>query len=109
MIVTLLMLLIGATSLVAIWYGVSAIARMSPCTRFSIRMAFVAKATGLATVFAAVLDYFFGDPYAWPWLMLAGLALSNAGTAGIYMVNQRCCRCPECPTRRIATFEDRPA
>ena len=109
MIVSALMILIGVTSLVAIWFCVSAIARMSPCTRFSIRISFVAKATGLATVFAAALDFFFGDPYVWPWLMLFGVALSNAGTAGIYMSNRRCCRCPECPVRRVVTFEDRPA
>lgn len=106
MIVHLLMILIIATSLVAIWYGVGAIARMRPDTRLSIRIAFIAKTTGLAAIVAAVVDYYLGDPFAWPWLMLGGVALANAGTAGIYIVNRRSCRCPECPVRRIVILQD---
>jgi len=106
MIVPLLMLLILATTLVALYYALCAIVRMSPGTRASIRFGFIAKAGGLGVVVAAVADFFLGDPYAWPWLMLAGVALSNAGTACIYMANRRHCRCPECPVRRIIAFAE---
>ena len=98
-IVALLMILIGLSSIVAIWHVVSAIARMSPRTRAGIRYAMVAKATGLATLLAAVTDHFAGAPYTWPWLMLVGVALTNAGTAALHVVSRRDCHCPECPMR----------
>ena len=106
MIVALLMILIIATSLVALWFIVGAIAHMSPRTRLAIRAAFVAKATGLFIIFAAALDHFLGAPYTWPWLMLGGITLANAGTAVLHLANRRGCRCPECPVRRIVTLTD---
>lgn len=108
MIVKLLMILIGLTSLIAMWHVVGGIARMSPNTRHAIRAAFVAKATGLATIVAAVLDHFLGAPYTWPWLMLGGVTLTNAGTAALHVFNRRDCLCPECPVRRIVVLTDRP-
>lgn len=106
-IVPLLMILIGITSLVAIWYVVGAIARMSPRTRLAIRAGYIAKATGLATILAAVIDHFAGAPYTWPWLMLGGVALANAGGAAIHVFNARDCHCPECPVRRVFLRDDK--
>lgn len=108
MIVLTLMLLIGITSLVALWFVVYAIASMSRRTRFTIRAGHIAKATGLATILGAVLDHFVGAPYTWPWLMLGGVALTNAGAAVIHIANRRDCRCPECPVRRIYLSEECP-
>lgn len=109
MIVAALMILIGLTGLVAIWHVCAALARMSPSTRFTIRAGYISKAGGLAIIFAAVIDHFFGAPYTWPWLMLAGVALSNAGSAAIHIANRRDCRCPECPVRRIYLADKGPA
>lgn len=103
MIVAALMLLIAATSLVALWHVCCAIARMSPATRGGIRFAFVAKAGGLFILLAAVVDHFFGAPYTWPWLMLVGVALFNAGVALLHVATRRDCRCPECPVRQVVT------
>lgn len=108
-IVPLLMILIGLTSLVAGWYVVSTIVRMSPRTRLPIRAGYIAKAGGLAFLFASVLDHFFGAPYTWPWLMLAGVTLSNAGAVAIHVFNARDCHCPECPVRRIFLRDDKGA
>lgn len=106
-IVPLLMILIGITSLVAGWYVVGTIVRMSPSTRLAIRAGYIAKAWGLAFLFAAFLDHFLGAPYTWPWLMLGGVALVNAGGVVIHVSNRRDCHCPECPVRRIYLRDDR--
>jgi len=97
--IALLMILIGANCIVAIWHVLDAISRMSGATRAGIRYAMITKATGMATLLAAVLDHFFGAPYTWPWLMLVGVAFSTAGTAAMHVLSRRRCHCPECPVR----------
>lgn len=105
----ILMLLIVTASLTALAHGVCIIARMSRATRFSIRLSFVAQTTGLAATCAAVLDYIAGDPFTWPWLMLLGVSLTNAGTAGLYVFNRRACACPGCPSRpRVVHYRPEP-
>lgn len=104
--VLLLMILMLATALVALYYALAAIVRMSPHTRAAIRAGFIAKACGLAMVVAAVVDYVLGDPYAWPGLLLAGVTLTNAGAACIHMANRRQCMCPECSRRQVIRFAD---
>ncbi|WP_068634893.1 hypothetical protein [Thauera butanivorans] len=105
MIIPMLMLLIFVTSLVALYFTLCAVTHMGRCTRGRIRWAYIAKAGGQFVLLASVADYLLGDPYAWPWLMLVGVALSNAGTAGIHMLNRRQCKCPECPVRQLAAAE----
>lgn len=106
MIVALLMLLVIAASLVSLWFIVGAITRMSPHTRLTIRAAFITKATGLFVILAAGVDHFLGAPYTWPWLMLGGVTLANAGTAMLHLANRRGCRCSECPVRRVVVLTD---
>lgn len=109
-IVAVLMAANGAACVVAGYYVLSAINRMGSETREAIKAAYWLKAVGLFTQVCAVADYFHGDPLAWPWLLLAGVAMTNAGTGLLYLVNRRACRCPECPVRRIACPEQgRPA
>lgn len=61
--------------------------------RERIRWMSILKATGFAIQILAALDYFIGDPYAWPWLLLFGVALANTGTALLYLLNRDCAGC----------------
>lgn len=97
MIVNALMIINAVASLVALWYGLCAINAMSRDTRHSVRWAFVAKASGYFTQVAATVDFFHGEALAWPWLLLVGVILANAGTAALYLVNRRRCGCEHCP------------
>lgn len=91
----------GLACAVGVWVVLRAIAAMRRDTRATIRWSFIAKSAGLALQLAAVLDYFFGDPFAWPWLLLAGVALANLGTAALYVFTRKSCRCQECTFRRL--------
>lgn len=90
----------GIACAVGVWVVLRAIAAMGRDTAESVRWSFVAKSAGLALQLAAALDYFLGDPYAWPWLMLAGVALANVGTAALYVLNRKAAGCQGCSNRK---------
>jgi hypothetical protein len=83
------------------WVVLRALAAMSRGARESVRWAFIAKSAGQAVQIAAAADYFIGDPRAWPWLLLSGVALSNLATALLFHINRRACDAAECVYRRM--------
>jgi len=86
---------------VALYYCVAAVNAMDWQTRHVIRWAFVGKGIGLCAQVLAAVDYVaHADPITWPWLLLLGVASANAGTAVLYLANQRDCVFAGCPGRK---------
>lgn len=100
MIVFSLMALLAIATCVALWHTVAVINKMGPRTNNGVRFAYVFKATGYFLLILACFDYLHGDPIAWPWLLLSGIAMANGGVALLHFVTRRTCQCPECPMRR---------
>lgn len=103
MITLVLMPCIFAATALALWFTLKAIVRMNRKTYFCIRASFVLKATGLFVILLAVIDYIFGAPYTWPWLLLTGVSLTNGGIGLFYLTNRRRCACPDCPVGRCGS------
>lgn len=95
-----LMAVLATTTAVALWHCVSVVNRMGPKTHHGVRLAYVLKSSGHFTLLLACFDYLHGDPIAWPWLLLTGVAITNMGTALLHAVTRRVCQCPDCPMRR---------
>lgn len=108
MLVSILMVLIGIATTLLLWHVLVVIIKMKRETRESIRWSFITKAAGLGTTLASVVDYFHGEPMGWPWVLLAGVALSTTGSTLLYIVNRRTCNCFECPIRGICANESQP-
>lgn len=85
--------------LVAVYYAICAINTMSRRTPLPVWLAFIGQGLGWFVQFLAAIDYLHGAALAWPWFLLAGLVLANAGTGALYLANRRECRCPGCPAR----------
>ena len=102
--------------LIGAFYAACAIETMSRRTKLSIWLAFIAQGVGWFCQFLAAIDYFHGDALGWPWFLLAGVLLANAGTACVFLANRRDCSCPGCPARQAlcdgaesaVRFVDRP-
>lgn len=107
--VNVIMVILAATTLVALWHCVSVINRMSSRTHDGVRWAYILKATGHFVLLLAVFDFLHGDPMAWPWLLLMGVALANGGTAVLHAVTRRMCQCPDCPMRKYELMRIREA
>lgn len=88
-IVNCLMALVGAISFACLWFPIRSILRMTPETYGPIRWGFILKATGLFITSASVVDYFWGMPMGWPWLLLAGVVATNSGTVLLYLMDRR--------------------
>lgn len=102
-----LMLVVTASAGISLWHCATSINHMSPSTSASVRWPYVLKAGGYFIQILAVLDYLRGDPMAWPWLLLVGITLGNAGSALLHIYAKRDCRCPECPIRSMIANEPR--
>lgn len=99
-VLTFIMFVLVIGTPVALWHCLCTINQMSRSTHHGVRIAYVLNATGHFMVILAVLDFLHGDPMAWPWLLLAGVATTNIGVALRHAVTRRICWCPECLMRR---------
>lgn len=99
-----LMAVLSSVTALALWHCLVAINHMTPRTHHGIRMAHVFKALGLFMLLLAVVDYVFGQPLTWPWLLLSGVTLQTGGSAALHVVTRRLCHCPECPIRSTSTL-----
>lgn len=95
-----LMAALAAATAIALWHNVAVVNKMGPKTHHGVRASYVLKATGQFVLLLACFDYLHGDPIAWPWLLLTGVVIANAGTALLHGVTRRVCQCPDCPMRR---------
>lgn len=74
---------------VAMWFCLCALSRMSPYSSEVIRWAYILKGMGLFIQFLATIDFLYGTPMAWPWLLLTGVLTANAGTGVLYLFHNK--------------------
>lgn len=79
MIVSTMMAINGIICLSFLWLGMCSINKMNKLTDKFVKWSIILKTTGVFVQVLATLDFFMNGSYAWPWLILGGVVITNSG------------------------------